>query len=59
MENEGYVDLRYNVFFEELPTKMNMFPKKISMLYPKIFDCFLIRTPEYYLNRAEAAAHGG
>ena len=55
-EEVGCVDLRYNVFFEELYSKLNMFPKKISMLYPKIFDCFLIRTPEYYLNRAEAAA---
>ena len=56
-EELGLVDLRMDAFFIEMYSKVNYFPVKISMAaYVDVFDCFVIRTPEYYLNRAEAAA---
>ena len=55
-ENEGVEDLRVWACFEPLASKMNYFPFKIGMFGPRVFDCFVIRTSEYYLNRAEAAA---
>lgn len=55
-ENEGVEDMRLWAYFELMASKMNYFPFKISMMFQKVFDNFVIRTSEYYLNRAEAAA---
>lgn len=55
-EDEGVIDLRLKTCFELMYSKNNYFPFKISMVYPGVFDCFMIHTAEYYLNRAEAAA---
>lgn len=55
-EDEGVVDLRLKTCFELMSSKKNYFPFKISAIYSDVFDCFMIHTAEYYLNRAEASA---
>lgn len=55
-EDEGVEDLRPWAYFELLASGINYFPLKIVMFGPRVFDSFVIRTSEYYLNKAEAAA---
>lgn len=51
-DNQGFKDLRLGAFFEVLGGKQC----KILKVEGKVYDCFVIRSAELYLNKAEAEA---